>query len=432
MASQTIAPSYNPFTPTLRTQGRKIAILGFGTVGSALARILKERNTEHFELTHIFNREINRKRVSWTGASIQWTDSFEDVLESDVEVVIELVGGIQPAKEWVVAALTAGKSVVTANKQLIARFGVELSELARQHGCHLLFGASLAGGVPAIDALQQGLAGDELQSVHGILNGTCNYILSKMEEGLPFPTALAEAQRLGFAEADPRDDLAGYDARAKLVILARTALRASLVLEDIPCSDISTVRPIDFVYARELGCTIRQVAEAGLSGSNIVARIEPVLVPFTSLLAAVRGCDNVVIASGKFGGTTALSGAGAGGCPTAVAVLSDLITIANGGPANTNQCLQEVTLAKDYIGPYYLRLVVNDRPGIIAHVTSILAKFEINVDAVLQKPGYSKEQLPFAVTVEACSTETLESALAEIARADFLVEEPLKLRIVGR
>jgi homoserine dehydrogenase len=203
----------------------KVAILGFGTVGSSVARILSEHPPEGVALTCLFNRGIDRKRVSWIPSSVLWTENFDEVLASDPDIVVELAGGLHPAGEWVRKSLAAGKSVVTANKKMIAEQGPALEELARRHGCQLLYGAAVAGGVPVIPAVQQGLAGDRINRLHGILNGTCNFILSNMEDGAEFDPTLRQAQERGYAEADPTEDVDGFDARAKLVILSRIGLR---------------------------------------------------------------------------------------------------------------------------------------------------------------------------------------------------------------
>ena len=303
--------------------------MGFGTVGSSVARILSERAGDDLRLTHIFNRQIARKRVGSLSPAIRWTEDINDVLSSDAHIVVELIGGLEPAGEWIRKALKSGKSVVTANKQLIARHGAELVRLAHDNGQHIAFGASVAGGVPVISGLQEGLAGDELVELCGILNGTCNYILTRIESaGVSFADALKEAQKLGFAEADPTDDVDGLDARAKLTILARTGLRVSVDLESISARTISVIEPVDFEYAKLLDCTIRQLSRARKTSKKLFATVGPALVHASSPLARVEGARNLVMSTGKFGGETVFAGHGAGGHPTAVAVVSDLIAIA--------------------------------------------------------------------------------------------------------
>ena len=430
MATEALLPVHQDVFAVAEGVSLRIAIVGFGTVGRAVATILCGEQLPKLELCRIFNRDIARKRVPLTNASVQWTETIDEVLNSDVDVIVETMGGLEPAREWVTAALESGKSVVTANKQLIARYGPELEDIAKRNRCQLLFGASVAGGVPVITALQDGLAGDRIESVCGILNGTCNYILSKMEQGLPFAEALKQAQELGYAEADPTDDVEGYDTRAKLVILARIALGADISMDDVLCRSISDVAPVDFEYAREIKSTIRQIGQAALHGHSSFVTVEPMLVAEESPLARAQGCENVVIASGRFGGKTVFSGAGAGGNATAVAVVSDLLALAQGRLlAGTQRAPRSSQAADDCVAPCYLRFVVKDRPGIVAKIAGILARFDINVDAVFQKPGYDKSKLPFVITVEPCSTARLNAALKEISECDFLVESPLGLRI---
>lgn len=312
----------------------KVALLGFGTVGSSVARLLSSRGSElPFRLTHVYNRDVARKKVDWVADDVRWTDAFDDLLLSDSDVLVELVGGVEPAHEWVKKALLAGKSVVTANKQLIAHHGTALLALAREKDVQLRYGACVAGGVPVIAALQDGLAGDRIHKVRGILNGTCNYILTRIEQsGATFAAALAEAQKAGFAEADPTDDIEGYDARAKLVILARVGLNAEVNPEAVACRSIAGVTQIDFDYAHQLGCTIRQISRAEFHDENLYASVEPALVPQTEPLARVAGSQNLLVSTGEFGGETVFAGFGAGGNPTAVAVVSDLLHIARHQP----------------------------------------------------------------------------------------------------
>jgi homoserine dehydrogenase len=413
---------------------RKVAIAGFGTVGQAVAKILSDRYQDRFELTHVYNRDVERKRVPWLSSSVQWTENIDDVLTADVDVLIELAGGLSPAENWVRAALAAGKSVITANKQLIAHRGPSLIELAHKSGQQLLFGASVAGGVPVLSGLQHGLAGDRLIAVRGILNGTCNFILTKVErEGATFADALEHAQALGYAEAQPAEDVDGYDARAKLTILSRVALDAGVMPEQIECRSIRTIQSIDFEYAALLKCTIRQISRAELQDHVLAASVAPALVSLDSPLARVHGGQNLVIATGVSGGDIVFSGAGAGGNPTAVAVVSDLLALSqmNSGGGPMRKVSAPASVSSDFTTAHYLRFTVADRPGIIAAIARILSEHHINIDAILQKPGYSKASLPFVVTLEPCSTAAVNAAVAEIEKLDFNVQSPLNLSMLS-
>lgn len=411
----------------------KVALIGFGTVGSSVARLLSARAKElPFQLTHVYNRDVARKKVDWVAESVLWTDVFDELLHSDAEVIVELVGGLQPAYEWVKKALLAGKSVVTANKQLIAHHGSELFALAREKDLHLGFGACVAGGVPVIAALQDGLAGDRLHKVRGILNGTCNYILTSIEQsGASFATSLAEAQKAGFAEADPTDDLEGYDARAKLIILSRVGLNADVRPEEVACRSIAGVQQIDFEYAHQLGCTIRQISRTELHGGHVLASVEPALVPQTEPLARVAGSQNLLVSTGEFGGETVFAGFGAGGNPTAVAVVSDLLHIARHKPREYDAAQPaRYKVSSDFETPHYVRFVIQDRPGIIAAIAGVLSRNGINIDSVLQKPGCSKSELPFVMTLETCSSAKVSQALKEIGEFDFLKSAPFVMPIL--
>lgn len=408
----------------------KVAILGFGTVGSSVARILCDLQPSGLSLSHVFNRGIARKKVDWAPASVVWTEDFEAILRSDVDVVVELAGGLEPAGTWVRRALEEGKSAVTGNKKLIAAHGIELDRLARTKGAHLLYGAAVAGGIPVIPGLQQGLAGDRITRIEGILNGTCNYILSRMETGAAFADVLADAQRLGYAEANPSEDVDGHDARAKLVILARIALRAALDVESVECRSITQVDAVDLVYARDLGCTIRQISKAELAAQGVSALVGPMLVPLRSPLAWSRGTENMVLVTGQYGGDVVFSGHGAGGHPTAVAVVSDLISLAHGS-RSVDLPSQPTPLSGEFELRHYIRFVVKDMPGIVAEIAGALAAEKINIDALFQRPGYEKTNLPFVVTTEPCAASALRRALDRVKGAAWLAQPPLDLPMLG-
>ena len=414
----------------------RIALVGFGTVGSSVARLLQRHPESRLQLTHICNRGIARKKTNWPGTAIQWTECFDDVLGPDVDVVVELIGGVDAAHQLVERALAAGKSVVTANKQLMAHFGPQLLKLAGDSGQHLGFGACVAGGIPVLSALQEGLAGDKLIRIRGILNGTCNYILTRMQQvTLPFEDAVAEAQRAGFAEADPTEDVDGHDAGAKLAILASIAFGKDVLPGHVTCRSIRRIGAVDFTYAQELGCTIRQISIAELHGHAIYLNVGPALVSCDSSLAKVLGNQNLVVTTGEFAGETSFGGYGAGGDPTAVAVVSDLLQAArhrsNGTAVPQPRLPAPCRVIGDVESRQYLRFVVRDRPGILAVLAGVLARHHINVDAVLQRPEYPKSALPFVITLEPCRQRELQAAMAEIAACDFLLEAPLTIPILS-
>ena len=411
-----------------------VGLLGFGTVGSSFAEVLAASGRTDIQITHVYNRGIERKksheRAKFVPSGAVWTENVDDVLTSpDVHLVVELMGGLDPIESWLRTALSAGKHVVTANKQLIAYRGSDLFTLAASKGVQLLYGAAVAGGVPVIPGMSQGLSGDRITRISGIVNGTCNFILSSMETGADYGEVLKKAQAAGYAEANPSADVDGFDARAKLCVLSRIALRAEINPDDVPAQTISHVSAIDFAYAKELGCTVRQVSRAQLDGDKISARVGPMLVPTTSPIAWSHGTQNMVVTSGKFGGDVVFSGHGAGGHPTAVAVTSDVLAIAEGS-AGVRLPAHKVQVSGDVLAPHYLRFIVKDSPGIVAAIAGALAKVGINIDSILQHRGHTGDRLPFVVTTEPCLSSTLEKAVAEMSKMEFMVEPPQVMQIL--
>jgi homoserine dehydrogenase len=411
----------------------KIAVVGFGTVGSSFAKALKLLGVEGLELTHVYNRGVARKKALAEAANVPagavWTEEIEDVLGSDVDMVVELVGGLDPAAGWIERALRSGKSVVTANKQLIAYRGPALQKLAADNGVQLLHGAAVAGGVPVIPGMLQGLQGDTVTRISGILNGTCNYILSRMEAGDAYATVLADAQRLGYAEADPTADVGGFDARAKLCILTRIAMHAELDPETVATQSIAEIDAVDFAYAKELGCTIRQVSRAQAQGDGMYARVAPMLVPLNSPMAWSNGTKNMVVSTGRLGGDVVFSGHGAGGDATAVAVLSDVLAVAQGARPVSLPVVSK-TVTGDSVAPHYLRFIVDDKPGIVSAIAGALSDVGANIDSLLQRRGYPKNRLPFVVTTEPCLNSTIAKAVESIAKMDCMLVKPLALEIL--
>ncbi len=411
----------------------RVAILGLGTVGSSVARALRDLEFPGLTLSYVYNRNVARKRQSGAaecvGPDVVWTECFDDVLNSNVDVIVELIGGLDPAGDWIERALRAGKSVVTANKQLIAYHGAALLKLASVHGGQLLYGSAVAGGVPVIPGMQQGLSGDRITRVSGILNGTCNYILSRMEAGDRYADVLKDAQQLGYAESDPIADVGGFDARAKLCILCRIAMHAELDPEAVSTQTISAIDAVDFAYAKELGCTIRQVSRAQVEADGMYARVAPMLIPKNSPMAWSHGTQNMVVTTGMMGGDVVFSGHGAGGAATAVAVVSDLLAVAQGVRCVSLPVTPKVVTG-DAMAPHYLRFVVDDKPGIVAAIAGALSDVGANIDSLLQRPGYPKHRLAFVITTEPSLNSVIQRAMETIATLDCMIQPPLALEML--
>jgi homoserine dehydrogenase len=366
------------------------------------------------------------------------SDWREVVDDPEIAVVAELIGGTTVAAEIIEAAIDRGKSVVTANKELMALRGPELWERARRAGVSLAMEASVAGGIPIHTVLRDGIAGDQIEGLMGILNGTCNYILTEMERrGDSFETVLAEAQALGYAEADPSADVDGLDARSKLALLAGLAFGIRVRPQDIDVEGIRRVRSIDFAYAHRLGHTVRLVASAERDEGGLLLSVQPALIPSDTILAHVQGAYNAIWIRGTWAQDTFYYGRGAGPTPTGVAVVSDLMRLAreirSGGTGRWSpfayQALGEhlARPIRERVRPYYLRFRVRDQPGIIARLATELAEANISIDAVLQLPGEDKVDLPFVITLEPTADGLVRDAVARMARLDFLVDQPLAL-----
>ena len=425
-----------------------VGIVGLGNVGSGTLRVLHENaasiaNKLGFPLKvrAICSRSIETaapNEAELHPDAFRTSDWRELVARPDVAIVAELVGGTTVAKEIVEAAIAAGKSVVTANKELIAESGAALWQKAESADVRLAMEAAVAGGIPILTALREGIAGDRVDALMGILNGTSNFILTEIERrGDPLDGILKEAQDLGYAEADPSADVDGYDARSKLAILAAIAFGTRVSPGQISVEGIRRIAPVDFTYAHRLGHTVRLVALARRDPDGLRLRVGPALIRKDTILASVMGSYNAVWVRGEHGEDTFYYGRGAGPAPTGVAVVSDLIAVANdlhSKSSNRVSPFAHRALAAYEPAPvgaeerrYYLRFRVRDRPGIIAELAAILASHKISVDAVLQEPQFDKQDLPFVITVESARRDAIDAAITEMNRLDFLVEEPLAL-----
>ncbi len=423
-----------------------IGIVGLGNVGSGTMAILAETSDSiaqklgfRLVVKALCARTIVGKQIPAALAdALVTTDWREVVNHPDVEIVAELIGGQGVAKEIIDAALAAGKSVVTANKELMAAQGPALVEVAIAHGANIAMEASVAGGIPVHTVLREGISGDRIEAFYGILNGTSNYILTEIErDGTAFADVLAEAQRLGYAEADPTADVDGFDARSKLAILAALAFGEKITAADIFTEGIRRISPIDFQYAHRLGHTIRLICGARLTAEGLILSVRPALIPESTILASVKGAYNAVWVRGKYGADTFYYGRGAGPHPTGVAVVSDLMRVAreirSGSPHRVSPFAHDRLEANRPVSvlkqkrAYYLRFFVKDRPGIIASLASILSAKNISLDAVLQLPSDDKTALPFVITVEPTSEQSVQEAVAEMAKLDFMVEPVLAL-----
>jgi homoserine dehydrogenase len=423
-----------------------IGVIGLGNVGSGTLDILAE-NAEQIALklgfplrvAAVCSRGVQKKQIPAALGSPLRTSNWREVVEHpDVQIVAELVGGTTIAREIIEAAAARGKSVVTANKELMALSGAELWDGAISAGINLAMEASVAGGIPIHAVLREGISGDRVATLYGILNGTCNFILTEIEQrGAAFEQALAEAQAAGYAEADPSADVDGFDARSKLAILSALAFGERIVPSDIYTEGIRRISPIDFGYAHILHHTIRLVCAARQTPDGLLLSVRPSLIPQSTILASVRGAYNAVWVRGRYGADTFYYGRGAGAHPTGVAVVSDLMRVAreirSGSPERVSPfaharlgeyCPIPITLNR---AAYYLRFRVKDRPGIIAQLAAALAAEDISIEAVLQLPEENASSLPFVITVEPTTEASIRAALARMEKLDFLTEPPLAM-----
>ena len=421
-----------------------IAIAGLGTVGAETYRIiteesdfLKARSSANFNVVAVSAKSKDKKRdVDLTG--VEWIADCRDIADIDnIDVVIELVGGSEGvAKELVEKAITNGKSVITANKALVATHGNKIGELVAKHDVMFGYEAAVAGGIPIIKTIREGLASNRLSKIYGILNGTCNYILSVMREtGQEFEDILADAQRLGYAEADPSFDVDGVDAAHKLAILSAIAFQTPINFSGVYVEGIRLISPIDIDFATELGYRIKLLGIGELLGNGLQQRVRPCLVPVNIPIAQVEDVFNAVAAEAEGLGTSLSYGRGAGAGPTSSAVLSDLLDFANNrrtsflGTADSELVVRPIQELQNLSGSYYLRLQVYDRPGVLADLTVVFRDKGVSVEALLQRGRNPDGTVPVVLTTHETSEEAIQKSVAEFEKLENVVEKPCILPI---
>ena len=426
------------------TRPLAIAVAGLGTVGAGVVKLLRAnadiiaaRAGRPIAITAVSARERNRDRgISLSG--LRWyEDPVALAADPQVDVVVECIGGSEgPARALVEAAIAAGKHVVTANKALLAVHGAALAQASETRGTALAFEAAVAGGIPAIKALREGLAANRIQRVAGILNGTCNYILTVMrEQKREFAEVLTEAQKLGYAEADPSFDIDGIDAAHKLAILAALAFGRPVDFGAVHVEGIREVSALDIALAEELGYRIKLLGIARREDGGISTRVHPCMVPISAPIARVDGVFNAVVAEGDFVGRVMMEGRGAGEGPTASAVVADVIDIARGRftpvwGAEAAALTPEPSFPMDrHTGAYYLRLMVVDRPGVIADVTGVLRDHAISLESMLQRGRAPGEAVPVVLTTHETSEASVRAALKRIAELNTVMEKPALITI---
>ncbi len=427
-----------------------VGILGFGTVGAGVAEgllnnreLMANRLGVDIVLKKIADLDITTDRGIKVPEGVLTTDAQSVINDEEVRIVVETIGGTGIAKTFVLAALNAGKAVVTANKKLLAEYGKEIFETAKKNNVDIYFGASVGGGIPIIRVLREGLAGNQVQTIHGILNGTCNYILTRMEnEGKPFDEILADAQKLGYAEADPSLDIDGFDTAHKACILAALAYGFQPTLDQVQVEGIRNLSGMDVKYAADFGYRIKLLAVVAKHEEEVEVGVHPTLVPFTHILASVNGVFNAAMVRGDMSDDTLYYGRGAGRLPTASTVVGDIGDIArnmahdetryeNAVP-NYNEGKIKLRASGEIVSRFYLRFMVTDKAGSLGTMASILGKFGVSISAATQKAVEEAKEgfAPVVMLTHPAPAAAIDNALEEIKAAGILSEDPVKLRML--
>lgn len=427
----------------------QVGLIGFGTVGSGLAEVLlaqqqrlQRRSGLSVRLSKVADITISELPPQFTGVQLT-NDAGELINDPDIDIVVELIGGIEPAKTFVMNAIRSGKHVVTANKALLSQEGKDIFSAAAEHGVEVGFEASVGGGIPVIKSLKEGLVANKILSIMGIMNGTANYILTRMtDEGIAFADVLKDAQEQGFAEADPTYDIEGIDTAHKLAILMTMAYGMNITHNDIPTEGISRISPVDIEFAREFGYRIKLLAISRNHGDHVEARVHPTMVPDNHLLAKIDGAFNAIHFTGDMVGNVLLYGLGAGMMPTGSAVAADIVDIARDIHSGSVGRVPSLSYLPEYIGarritplselfcPAYFRISARDEPGVLATIAGILSRNAISIESVIQKGRQKSGPVSIVMRTHTASESSVSAALKEIDQLDVVTEPTVKIRIL--
>ncbi len=418
-----------------------IGLLGYGTVGSAVDRLLTARQADvervvgaPVEVRRALVRNVNAPRSVEPRPGLL-TDDFSAIRDDpSIAVVAEVMGGVSPTREWMLELFAAGKSVVTANKQLLARHGAELFAAAEANGVQLRFEASVCAAIPVVKVLRESMIASEVNAVLGIVNGTTNFMLTKMADGADYATVLAEAQRLGYAEADPTEDVTGGDAAAKVAILASIAFHTQVTIDDVPHEGIDTLDSVDVAFANDLGYSVKLIGQARRVEAGVVVGVAPTLVPHAHPLSGVNGSFNAVMLRGDAIREVTLVGPGAGGDETASAVIGDLMGVlgtSGTGFPRTAGVFRDLPLvpADDVESALYIRLDVKDEPGVLARIAAILADEAVSIDSVVQRASEGRAQL--VIVTHTAPEGAARRAISSIEATGVCASRPVTLRVLA-
>ena len=430
-----------------------VGLIGFGTVGAGVVKILQQnagliekRMGAKIILRRIADVDLETDRGVKLAPGVLTKNAEDVIADPEIDVAMELIGGIEPAKTFIRKAIQNGKHIVTANKALLALHGDEIVRLAQRHNVDVNFEASVGGGIPLIRSIKEGLVANRIHSIFGILNGTSNYILSKMtDEGGDFKEVLKEAQRKGYAEADPTYDIEGIDAAHKLTILMRLAFGTPVQFQQVFLSGISGITPLDIQFSREFGYHIKLLAIAKLDGGKMEARVHPTMIPERHLLATVHGVFNAVYINGDAVGPTLFYGQGAGQMPTGSAVVSDLVDLGRNILVRATgrrvpilsfqpSAIEKVSLKKmdDVVVPFYMRFSALDRPGVLSKISGILGKNQISISSVIQKGRKVKGAVPIVMMTHEAKEKNVRRALQQIDTLGVIVGKTMTIRVENK